>query len=70
MHLSNVRKALGSFESKTKIICPQAPVRKVNVLGKEASSWFNLKIPRNADNFVVPFDEAFSAKEVEDSFHK
>ena len=43
------------------MIYPKAPVRHVSMLNKQVPSWFDLKVPRSSDNFIVPFDQAFSA---------
>ena len=61
--------ALGEYKDKVKVICPKAPIRHVTLLKEKASSWFDIKY-RGEESFQVPFDEAFSSEEVNDSFEK
>jgi hypothetical protein len=61
--------ALGEHRDSTKVVMPRAPERYCTMLKDKASSWFDVKF-RGADSFVVPFDQAFSAQEVNDSFEK
>lgn len=69
MHLNNLLNALGMHTDTVKIVCPRAPERFVTLLGSTASSWYNLT-HRNETNFIVPFDEAFSSEEVNDSHQR
>lgn len=48
---------------------PQAPQRHVTVLNTSDTSWFDIKF-RSEKSFIVPFEEAFSGKEVHDSFER
>ena len=69
MHMDVVMQALKHHIEDTKIIVPRAPNRFVTVLNSQASSWFDVK-PRSPTSFLVPFDEAFSTAEVNDSFER
>ena len=70
-HLLDVYHSLNenSFNQTIKIVCPKAPNRYVTTMNKECSSWFDIKF-RNELRFVVPFDQAFSSSEVEESYQK
>lgn len=52
-----------------RIVIPQAPTRHVTVSNHDGPSWFDIKF-RNEKSFVVDFNEAFSAEQVEDSYKK
>ena len=52
-----------------RVVLPLAPTRKVAIMESEVASWFDIKF-RSDKSFLVDFDEAFSRKEVEDSYER
>ncbi|EGR31157.1 phospholipase carboxylesterase family protein, putative [Ichthyophthirius multifiliis] len=51
-----------------KIVIPKAPTRNMTYHKKQMISWFDIKTYENA--FTIPFDDAFSKADVEDSYQR